>query len=105
MSTVTLRHQRSKVAGYMNEEHRGLRPQVKDEKLEVTYFTDMFKVLNQLTLSKGEKGFPDGSDGRVCLQCRRHGFVPWVGKIPWTREWLPTPILSGEFLRQRTLAG
>lgn len=51
MSTVTLRHQRSKVVGCMNEEHRGLRPQVKDEKLKVTYFTDMFKGmrLDELT--------------------------------------------------------
>ena len=27
----------------------------------------------------------------VCLfvsQCRRPGFDPWVGKIPWRREWL-----------------
>ena len=22
-------------------------------------------------------------------QCRRHGFDPWVGKIPWTRKWQP----------------
>ena len=20
---------------------------------------------------------------RICLQCRRHEFNPWVGKIPW----------------------
>lgn len=53
MSTVTLRHQRSKVAGYMNEEHRGLRPQVKDEKLEVTYFTDMFKGMRLDELTSG----------------------------------------------------
>ena len=26
------------------------------------------------------------------LQCGRPGFDPWVGKIPWRREWLPTPI-------------
>ena len=25
------------------------------------------------------------------LQCRRPGFDPWVGKIPWRRERLPTP--------------
>ena len=32
-----------------------------------------------------------------CLQCRRPGFYPWVGKIPWKREWLPTPVfLPGE---------
>ena len=22
---------------------------------------------------------------------RRHGFDPWVGKIPWGRKWQPTP--------------
>ena len=40
------------------------------------------------------------------LQCRRPGFNPWVGKIPWRREWLPTPVyLPGEFYGQRSLAG
>ena len=30
----------------------------------------------------------------------------WVGKIPWRREWLPTPVfLLGEFHGQRSLAG
>ena len=29
---------------------------------------------------------------RICLQCRRPGFNPWVGKIPWRREWLPSPV-------------
>ena len=28
----------------------------------------------------------------ICLQCRRPGFDPWVGKIPCRREWLPTPV-------------
>ena len=27
---------------------------------------------------------------RIYLQFRRPGFDPWVGKIPWRREWLPT---------------
>ena len=26
---------------------------------------------------------------RICLQCRRPGFNPWVGKIPWRREGYP----------------
>ena len=26
------------------------------------------------------------------LQCERPGFDPWVGKIPWRRERLPTPV-------------
>ena len=29
---------------------------------------------------------------RICLQCRRLGFEPWVGKIPWRRKQLPTPV-------------
>ena len=30
----------------------------------------------------------------------------WVGKIPWRREWPPTPVFfSGEFHGQRSLAG
>jgi len=43
---------------------------------------------------------------RICLQCRRPGFNPWVGKIPWRRQWLPTPVFSpGESLGQRSLEG
>ena len=39
-------------------------------------------------------------------QCRRHGFDPWVRKIPWRRKWQPTPVfLSGEFHGQRSLVG
>ena len=29
---------------------------------------------------------------RICLQCGRPGFDPWVGKITWRRERLPTPV-------------
>ena len=35
---------------------------------------------------------------QICPQCRRPGFNPWVGKIPWRRERLPTPVFwPGEF--------
>ena len=51
-------------------------------------------------------GFPGGSDDRVCLQCRRPRFDPWVRKISWRKEWLPTPVfLPGESHGQRNLAG
>ena len=37
---------------------------------------------------------------------QRPGLDPWVGEIPWRREWLPTPIfLSGESHGQRSLVG
>ena len=33
-----------------------------------------------------------------CRRPKRHGCDPWVGKIPWRRERLPTPVLwPGEF--------
>ena len=33
-------------------------------------------------------------------------FNPWGGKIPWRREWLPTPVfLPEEFHGQRSLSG
>ena len=37
---------------------------------------------------------------RIHLQCRRPGFNPWVGKIPWTRKRLQTSVFwPGEFHR------
>ena len=36
----------------------------------------------------------------------RHDFYPWVGKIPWRREWKPIPVfLLGESHGQRNLVG
>ena len=54
------------------------------------------------------KGFPGGSDGKkkICLQCKRPGFNPWVEKIPWRRNSNP---LQSSCLenpqRQRSLRG
>ena len=52
-------------------------------------------------------GFLSGSVVREsACQCRRPGFDPWVGKIPWRRKWKPTPVfLPGEFHGQRNLVG
>ena len=37
---------------------------------------------------------------------KRCRFDPWVGKIPWRRAWLPTPVfLPGASHGQRSLAG
>ena len=53
-------------------------------------------------------GFPVGASGKEpacqCKRKKRHGFDPWVGKIP--RAWQPTLVfLPGESQGQRSLAG
>ena len=32
---------------------------------------------------------------RIRLQCRRPHFDSWVGKVPWRRDRLPTPVFLG----------
>ena len=46
---------------------------------------------------------PSGSASKQptcqCRRHKRHGFDPWIGKIPWRRAWQPTPVfLPGKFL-------
>ena len=42
---------------------------------------------------------------KICLQGRWPVFNSWVGKIPWGREWLHTPVfLPTEFHGQESLA-
>jgi len=37
---------------------------------------------------------------------KRHGFSPWVTKMPWRKAWQATPVfLPGESHGQRRLAG
>ena len=55
-------------------------------------------------------GFPGGASGKEpacqCRRCKRTGFNPWVGKIPWRRAWQPAPVfLPGESHGQRSLVG
>ena len=56
------------------------------------------------------RGLPRWHRGKEpACQCRRHKrceFDPWMAKIPWRRQWLPTQVfLSEEFYGQRILAG
>ena len=55
-------------------------------------------------------GIPRWHNGKTsayqCWGCKRLRFDSWVGKIPWRREWQPTPVfLPEEFQGQRSLAG
>ena len=41
-----------------------------------------------------------------CRKCKKWGFDPWVGKMPWRRKWQPTPeFLTGKSHKQRSLVG
>ena len=69
-----------------------------------------FKSFTVLAHTFRSLGFPCGAGGKEpYCRCRRHKrcwFDPWVGKIPWRREWQPTPLfLLGEFHGQRSLTG
>ena len=50
---------------------------------------------------------PGGSDGKEsACTVGRPRFDPWVGKIPWRREWQPIPgFLLGEFHGPGSLVG
>ena len=45
-------------------------------------------------------GLPGGANGKEpTYQCRKHQrceFDPWVGKIPWSKNWQPTPVFLPE---------
>ena len=55
---------------------------------------------------KSTQSQPAGSDGKEsAYKAGVPGFDSGVRKIPWRREWQPTPVLlPGEFHRQRSLA-
>ena len=55
-------------------------------------FGDVF--IHHLVIKASELTTTPSSLLGFLLQCRRHGFSSWVGKIPWRREWLPTPVLG-----------
>ena len=68
--------------------------------------------LNAIFYGDLQLGFPGGANGKEptcqCRRLKRRGFHPnpWVGKIPWRREWQPAPVfLPGQFQGQRSLAG
>ena len=54
-------------------------------------------------------GFGDTHGKEPTCQCsrrERRRFDPWIKKIPWRKEWQPTPVLlPGQSHGQRSLVG
>ena len=49
--------------------------------------------LNKFQFIYAAKWLPWWLSGKEsACQCRRFGFDPWVGKIPWRRKWQPSPV-------------
>ena len=61
----------------------------------------------QIDESKANSGLPWWLCGKEsACQCRRRRFNPWVGKIPWRRNWQSTLVfLPGKLHGQRSLVG
>ena len=79
-----------------------------EKKWSIFSDTVCFLTLANWSLYSQFLGFPVGTNGKeATCQCRRHnallqcgrpGFDPWVVKIRWRRERLPTPVFwPGEF--------
>ena len=68
------------------------------------YALKMLILWHSLSLGEGLLG---GSAGKeFACQCRRHGFEPWLGNIPWRRKWQPTLVFfPGKSHGQRGLVG
>ena len=54
---------------------------------EILIYVKQMQKANKLDLTQQK---------RICLECRRHQFHPWVGKIPWRRKSQPTPVFLPE---------
>ena len=54
------------------------------------------KQMMDLGITRPRAGLPRRYSGKSACwcrrRCRRRGFDPWAGKIPWRRKWQPTPV-------------
>ena len=51
------------------------------------------KAKSRTRLSDFHFWFSDKESAGKCRRHRRHGFDPWVGKMPWSKKWQPTLVL------------
>ena len=58
----------------------------------IVYYDIFYIIIYYILIYIIYMGFPCGTDGKeFTCNARRPGFNPWIGKIPWRREELPTP--------------
>ena len=83
-------------------------------RLRSLWFTPGLAVCSSWVCTDGihlqTRVFPGGDSGKeTACQCRRlkrHGFDPWVGKMPWRRTQQPAPVFSpGKSHEQGGLTG
>ena len=72
----------------------------------VGFYGKFGKILLKFTVHGLPRWHSRKESACQCRRHRRHGSDPWVGKIPWRRQWQPTPVfLPGESQGQRRLVG
>ena len=60
----------------------------------------------KLWFNQYSPGAGDKQSTCQCSRCKRPGFNPWIGRIPWRKKWQRTPVfLPGESHGQRSLVG
>ena len=70
------------------------------------WWAAVYGVAQSLTRLKRLSSSSDSVGKKICLQSRRCGFSPWVGKISWRRKCQPIPVLlPRESHGQRSLKG
>ena len=126
-TSYTAVHQAPPSLGFSRQEHWSVLPfpsPMRESESEVAQSCPTLRDPMDCSLPSSSMGFsrqeywsglplpspPGGASGKefacVCRRRKRRRFNPWVGKIPWRKEWQPTPVLlPGEFQRQRSLAG
>ena len=83
------------------------RKRVTDLAVTVFPITMLWMLIEYLLYARYSVMLPLWLSGKepIC-QCRRCGFDPWVGKIPWRRKWPPTPVfLPGKSYGLRSQTG
>ena len=63
--------------------------------LKIYFFwsANMFNLLWLITTPGGTRGKEATCQ---CKRCKRLGFAPWIGSIPWIRQWQPTLVFLPE---------